>query len=197
MNATELFHADGKSAGIFYCAKCRLVKPGKEQAEECCKPDLCNHCGKETGRKYFKICDTCERVQQIMRDDDRYAAAEKIPAAEWSGPVYAEGIGCNEGYFKSVFDLLDWISTEEDGDDNVRVWACDERQTCFLDYDRIIEDATQEAHEGFDPDDLNGADELKKAIEIFNEANKKTVTWEPNYKKTILLTCQPTQQAKK
>lgn len=38
MNATELFHSDGKTAGVWYCAECRVVHKDQPGAEQCCKP---------------------------------------------------------------------------------------------------------------------------------------------------------------
>ncbi len=42
MNATELFHQDGKTANVFYCGKCRIVKRSKEEAETCWCDSLTN-----------------------------------------------------------------------------------------------------------------------------------------------------------
>lgn len=183
MNAIELFLKDGKSAGVYYCEKCKIVNNSKEFSDQCCQNYLCKQCGKDTGSRFQLICNTCYNVKRIQGERVRFEKAEKV--TEWSGPVYCEGVGYNEGYASCVDDLLDDVEPE---DMPKYVWTCDSRPTCDLDYYDIIENATQDAHEDFDSGTLEGEDELKSAIEKFNELNKGSVTWEPNYKKALLTT---------
>lgn len=189
MNAIELFHADGKPAKIFYCEKCRIVKRTKEEADQCCAPVKCATCGNEGVRQFHTICDACEEKKRAAREEERFTSAEKI--TEWDGPIYSDGYGFNEGYFANVEALEDWLSSRDVDDDNTRpkyVWTCTKNQFCQLDYDRIIENATQEAYEDWDEGNIYGEQELKSAIAVFNEANKNHVSWEPNYKVALLLT---------
>jgi len=106
---------------------------------------------------------------------------------EWDGWIYFEGSGYNEGYFSCVGDLIDYIDQEDDVSVPEYVWTCEERQIVGLDYDSIIEAATEDAYEDWSPDRLVGSEELKVALEKFNEANKGEVYYVPNFKRALLL----------
>jgi hypothetical protein len=67
------------------------------------------------------------------------------------------------------------------------VWSCKKNHFAVADVSDITERICDNAYEGFDPDDLNGLDELKAAIEKFNDANKDVVSYEPDYGLAILL----------
>lgn len=190
MNAIELFHADGKPAGIYHCEKCRIVKRTKDEADQCCAPVKCAICGAENVRQYHCNCDACDEKKRVESEAERFAKAEKV--TEWNGAIYSEGHGWNEGYFANLEDLEDWLACEEDEDGSQPdrpeyVWTCDDKRFCQLDYDHIIENATQEAYEDWDAGNISGEKELKAAIEVFNEANKEHVSWEPNLKRALLL----------
>ena len=74
-NAIELYHADGKSAGVYYCEKCRRVSQKKEHAEKCCKPTKCRYCGKDSGGKDCLACPACERKNEAIREAARFEKA--------------------------------------------------------------------------------------------------------------------------
>jgi hypothetical protein len=188
MNAIELFHADGKPCGIYHCEKCRVVHREKQLADECCLPRICD-CGAECPQCYT-VCDDCRRKKEREREAERFAKAEKV--TEWNGAIYSDGRGWNEGFFANVEDLEDWLACEEEDDGSQPdrpeyVWTCDDKPFCQLEYDHIIENATQEAYEDWDAGNISGEKELKAAIEAFNEANKEHVSWEPNMKRALLL----------
>ena len=82
MNATELFLTDGKPAGIFFCEKCRTVARTKGDADQCCAPYLCKVCGKDSGRKFWTICESCIVAQMEAKEDERFRNAEKL--TEWN-----------------------------------------------------------------------------------------------------------------
>lgn len=136
---------------------------------------------------------TEEEIERINRDASsfysaererkRFEKAEKIPAAEWNGPVY-----WNDNYYSDVDDFLDQMADEEFFEDVKYVWACDDvRPACQLDLDSIIESATEDAYEDFETDDLTGLEDLEKAIETFNKLNEKPETWYSNEKIAIIL----------
>lgn len=190
MNATELFLSDGKSAGLFKCGICPLIHRGERgriAAEKCCGPYACDICGAATPTYHTK-CSTCRSIEEIAKEAARFEKADKV--TDWTGPVFCEGIGYEDGYFRTVGELMDAI-LDGDGDDGIPVvkycWACTSRPSCRLDYDRIIENASDDAHEDFEPAMLIGASELEAAIGVFNEANKDFQTWEPNYRLAVLL----------
>ena len=192
MNATELYHKDGKSTGVFYCSKCRLVRREQQHAEQCCGVRHCHTCPAEAadGRIY---CAPCQLIHEMAREAARYDKAEKVTS--WDGWVYREDCGYQDGYFNSVAEYLDWIAeSDEEAADNGDtepampdyVWTCSENRFCQLDYDSIIENATQDAYEDWNTE-VNGADDLKAAIEKFNEANKELISYHPNYKRALIL----------
>lgn len=190
MNATQLFHADGKPSKVFFCGKCRMTAATQENAEQCCQNYKCQHCGVDTGSRSWLSCDACRRKIEDEAERRRFEKAEKVTS--WDGPIYCEGLGYNEGFFESVEDLWDYLGDEEELETGERkapeyVWTCDCKPICSLDYDEIIENATQDAHEGWEPDQLTGAEALKSALDAFNEANKEQVGWEPNFKKALLI----------
>ena len=184
MNATELFHQDGKSAGVFYCSECRNVAKNSDDADKCCKPTLCQHCGKPSGHRFWTCCDACSKLKSIQAEQDRFDKAKKL--TEWDGWVFSEGLGFREGFFESLSDLLDQL---EDDEVPKYVWACDPDHFAFARVDDVIRPIleNESAYEGFDSDDLSGIEELKAAIEKFNEANKHIVSYIPNFKMAVLI----------
>jgi hypothetical protein len=184
MNAIELFRADGTPTGIYHCEKCRIVHRTKQFADKCCAPLLCA-CGAGCPQ-YYTACDECRRKKYVEKERARFEAAEKV--TEWSGAVFSDGYGLNEGYFSSVADFLDYWASEHDEEELPEyVWTCDSHSFCQLNYDHIIENATQESYDDWDRDEIEGAEALKAAIETFNEVNKHHVSWEPNFKRALLL----------
>ena len=179
MNATELFHADGKSSGIYYCGQCRIVHRERESAEQCCKPYICS-CGAEC-LKHWLICDDCRRKKDIAKERERFEKAEKVTA--WNGAVADPH---SDRYGRNLDELLELLDYDE-ADPPEYVWTCHERPVCVLDYDTIIEHATNDAYEDFDPGSLDGKKELTEALEKFNALNKENVVWEPNYKLALVL----------
>jgi hypothetical protein len=194
MKPIPLFHEDGKTAGIFYCSQCRIVARTREAAEQCCAPAKCSACGAEA-KQYYTKCEACLSADRIKREADRFEKAEKVES--WDGPVYCDSIGWNEGYFRDLGELEDWIADQYE-EDGIAIppyaWACNSIPFCQVDIDRIIENATQEAFEDWDGE-TEGYAELKAAIEKFNEANKALVSWKPNYKLAVVLLPTDSQSA--
>lgn len=188
MNATELFTENGKSAGAFFCEKCRIIHPNKAQAAQCCAPRICE-CGAECER-YHTLCPACTVRKRRERETELFAKAEKV--TEWSGAIWSEGHGYNDGYFQNLEDFEDWMAceAEEDGSQPDRpeyVWTCEYRMFLQLDYGQIIENATQDAYENWNDSEINGEGDLKAAIERFNAANTEHISWHPNMKRALLL----------
>lgn len=179
MNAVELYLADGRTSGAFYCGKCRIIHREKQLADECCQARICV-CGAECERYYTK-CPKCVQGEREFREHARFEKAEKLTETEWNGPVVMPD---SDQYFASVSDMLD----EVDSDDLPEyVWTCTERPVCELEIGRIIENATDDAYEDFESDSLLGQKELKTALDAFNEANKGNVVWEADHKLVVIL----------
>ena len=182
----ELFHQDGKPAGVFYCAKCRSVKRTKAEADKCCEPSNCQYCGKESGRQYVTVCDTCKRANQIKYLANRFEKAKKL--TEWEGWVYLDGTG-NDGFSESLSSFWeDWDDNHtEDKEKPAYVWGCKRVQLVRADVSDITDRISDDADEDFDTSDMNGLEDLEMAIEKFNKANEDVVSYEPDYGVAILL----------
>ncbi len=186
MNATELFLRDGTPANVWFCGKCHLVKVSSEQAEQCCEPYKCKYCGKESGRQYLMVCRPCEEENNLKTEAERFDKAEKVTS--WDGWIFHEGTG-NDGYSVSVQEFLeDWKDSAAEGDELPKyVWACKPNYFVRAQVGDIMERLADDAYDDFDEDDLNGLDDLKAAIERFNEANKGICSYAPDYKTAVLL----------
>jgi hypothetical protein len=184
MNATELYLKDGRSAGVFYCEKCKIVHRTTAEADQCCMPYHCKGCGKETQR-YVNICSACFNKQQDKKEAERFAKAAKI--TKWDGWVYVEGLGYQNGYFQSVEDLIDYLTDEEDGNYPQYAWTCSANHFVNAEISDITERIGDNAYEDFNTEDLNGLQELKAAIAKFNDANKDAVSYTPDYTTAVLI----------
>ena len=178
MNATELFVKEGKSAGIYFCGQCRCVSRTQAEAEQCCKPYACDKCGKEILR-YHTRCDDCHNVERARVERERFDKAEKL--TEWTGWVYCEGLGFRDGFFESIAELSDEEGLPE------YVWTCTPDHFVHADVSDITERIADQAYEDWDPDELNGLEELRAALDKFNEANKDAISYSPDYTKAVLL----------
>jgi len=190
MNATELFVKEGKSAGIYFCGQCRCVARTQEEAERCCKPYACDKCGKEILR-YHTRCNDCDNTERARIERERFDKAEKL--TEWIGWVYCEGLGFRDGFFESITELFDALADEESGLPEYvwtwpeYVWTCTPDRFVHADVSDITDRMADQAYEDWDPADLNGLEELKAALDKFNEANKDAISYSPDYTKAVLL----------
>jgi hypothetical protein len=185
VNAVELFHKDGRPASVFYCGQCRIVHKHQEHAEQCCKNYLCSDCGKDTGSRSWLICDTCRSLRDVKKERERFEKAEKV--ADWDGFVYCEGFG-REGFCES----LDVIYEECDDEEKTvpeYAWTCTPNRFAVVTIDdikdRIIDSG--DCYEDFSVNDLNGLKELEAALDAFNESNSGVLSYQPDYKKAVLL----------
>jgi hypothetical protein len=185
MNGQELFKADGKATGVYYCEKCRVCHRNKTNADDCCTLRKCACGAPVKGQGYIK-CHECQERDIIRAEAERFDKAEKLTT--WDGPVWADGCGSRDGFFPDMDEFYDWTQCREPGEEvPPYVWACDKKPVVSLDIDHILENATQEAYEDFCYADLTGIKELESAMEKFCEINKDVVTWIPNYKKAVLV----------
>lgn len=190
MNATELFLADQRSAGIYFCSECRHVKRTAEEANACCGPYTCSYCGVDVPRKNFRTaCPDCIAKNEVIKEAARFEAAKKV--TDHDGWIYAEGIGYNDGFFEDVAALAEWIEGEDDPELQMPayVWTCDAIHFAQVSIAAITEHIVDngDAYEDFEADDLHGLDKLEAAIVEFNQANAAIVSWQPNYKQALLV----------
>ncbi len=188
MNGTELFKKDGSETGVFFCQQCRLVHRDKPHADLCCAPRLCE-CGASMD-KYRTKCESCWDLEQRNHEAKRFASAAHL--ADWDGPVYRAGCGGNEGFHASLSDFWDWANDQDATESTPSyVWTCDKEPVVKLDVRHVLENATDGAYEDFSYDDLTGIDELKAAMDRFNETNKDVVSWVPNYTRAVVFGLKP------
>ena len=181
MNATELFHKDGRSAHVWYCGQCRNVKGTQEHAEQCCGKWHCKECGAECAN-YHLQCQICFRKQQDAKERERFAKAEKV--TEWDGWVFCDGLNHNNGYFSGMDDLYDQVEPEDLPD---YVWTCTANRFVHFDMTHELERIAENGYEDCDFDDFDGLPELKKAVDAFNEANAGKLSYEPDFTKAVLV----------
>jgi hypothetical protein len=171
---------DGKDVFVWACGECGFISSNEEMAKKCCS---CLTCGTKLDRsRGYTNCDSCREKERAKSEEERFQKAEKLES--WDGWVYLEGAGYNEGYFRSLGELVDFLE-----DDEREVWPeyifiCKEQPFPGADIDSIIENVTCEMYEDA-ADNLNGLEELEKAINAFNEANKNMITYYPDYKRMV------------
>lgn len=127
------------------------------------------------------INDQCTGAHQAAQDAERFDKAEKVEA--WDGGAF-----WGDDYFSSMDELCDRIVS--DGDDWPKyVWAAEPRVVIDgLRVSDVVEhQMCDRGWEDMDMHDLHGVDELQAALDKFTEANKGVMSYEPNYKKAILM----------
>lgn len=184
MNATELFHKDGRPAGVWYCGKCRLSFSHREPAEQCCLPNPCVVCGKPCERMFYTTCDSCRSAQRIAREHERYTKAVKL--TEWDGWVYVEDMGFQDGYFQDIDELE--LYCLEDGAELPRyAWTCSTKPLVHVEADDIYYCVFMDSEEDRERYRIKGFEEIGKAVGAFNEANKHLLTYQPDFTRCVLM----------
>lgn len=183
--AVELFHADGKSSGIWYCSECRAVYNNHHAAQSCHGITYCEDCGKELGKRqpYYRTqCDECDRKKWREKQDkeefDRYTKAVKIKASDYTGPQ----VFFNEHYYETVEDAI-----EECDKPPEYVWSAKDIGLKKATIEDLVERVLEEAWEDADIDDLEGVDELQSAVDGFNEKNAGISVYMVDYNEAIVL----------
>lgn len=189
-----LVNAEKTDEVIAYaCGKCGLVvgsvlehgDRAKVEAETHCGPWICQECGAEHKRRHQQTCDPCFRARLTKRDKEREAAAfekaERVTPKDYSGPVFWDGGGCNDGFFATGDELEDWCACEEIPLPPY-VWTC-RTINPSLDFVSLCEQALDDQYEDCE---LDAEDELKEFLEKWN-AKQTSETWEPNYKRVVIL----------
>jgi len=183
MKEFELFLESGKSAGIWACGECRMVKRDKEAAVRCCRrPYECTECGQKTGSNWL-VCEPCRQKKEVCREKERFEKASKVLYENYEGHmVYWGG-----DYHDSLEDLLDHCVSEEI-DPPSYVWACRGEKNVYLTMDALMDLFYDDAHEDWEWDGA-GAEDMEKALTAFNFANDSlyNMTYWPDWNRAILL----------
>lgn len=177
MDAQELFLADKRSAGVWYCTGCKQVRRTKAEADACCVPHACDDCGQPTEGTYTMICSPCRSKRERASEDARAAKAK--PSTDWDGYVYSGGT-----YYSDMDELLQAMEDDESQPPDY-VWPCKSTPIVAVDWDNICESICEDAYEDFDERDIHGVPEFRAAIAAFNAANKDMIAYNPDYKQVI------------
>ena len=187
MNALELHAPKGTPCGVYICGECKYTRSSQEQAEQCCRPNICK-CGAECKRPWL-VCAACCHRDAEARDAARWARASKVPAADYSGWVYDDDA---DEFHSSVDTFVDaWeCDHEEDDPPRGRLYAC-VPMGFDLDVARILEWATQDHHEdAYDDFDAAAVAELQTFLSAWAKANAPSSV-ETDYTRAIVLPPQP------
>lgn len=188
MNAQQLYKLtlNNTAAGYdpvdaWYCGKCGRIAYDKTGAEKCCVPRTCDTCKQPCD---MRECNDCFNKRAAAQELARFEKADKV--STFDGWVYTDtGYGYQEGYFRSVDELFDWLAEHELALDYV--WTCKATQFVSVDTDTIYENIEDNGYEDFERADLLGTTELEAAIAVFEKANEGIVSYEPDYTTALVL----------
>ena len=133
-------------------------------AQRCHGVTHCETCGVSLGKRaphYRKQCEACDqkdrRDKQAKEEFERYTKAVKIAASEYTGPQ----VFFNDRYYETVADAIDGCNEPPE-----YVWSVKNIGLCKANLEDLTERVLEEAWEDADTNDLNGMDELHKAVDL-------------------------------
>lgn len=189
MNAYYLHKPDGTKTEVSACGICGQIagKGNFDISQKCC---TCYECGailgpeeKSTRALYHR---DCENKRHAVIEMKRLEKAELV--TDYSGPVYCEGVpggSFGDGYFSDIGELEDMLNDAPDDTGRPEfAYCCTSSSAAHLSTDSILESATEEAFEDA-IDSLSGVDELRAAVDAFNEANKDVLSWDWDMKRKV------------
>jgi hypothetical protein len=187
MNPVRLLLETGEPTNYYMCGKCRHLKADLAITTQCCAPVICS-CGETIADKYYLSCMACRKAASDLKERGRFEKAKRVHEREHYGPVCADVIGYNEGFFENVEALREYIFEDHDTVYDIPyAWAVKETPVYNLSTHSVLEPFEENAYEDFDSYSVTGLDELKKALDIFNEQNKGFRNWDIDYSTAVLL----------
>lgn len=186
MDAQTLHASNGQHVGLYFCNTCKgTITKDRDWADTCCQ---CSQCKAPLADQQRK-CEDCRARERGEREQRIYDAAEKIPAADYTGEWLYDPH--TSQYFGGVEELEDHYENEDERIPHY-VEACDEYKVIDLDADAIIEQQLDDhgIDEDSDPptiDDLSGVAEFRAAVAAFNEANAARCYYFGNEKRLVIL----------
>lgn len=184
MNGIELYRVleDGsyKPVSVWYCSKCRIVHKTKEDADKCCV-HMCSKCSKEiVPYAYRGMCDDCSRTESAKRELEKIEKAELIEND-------SEYIYYGDDY-KTEDDLFDHFRDMSKEDLKVACefgFYCDKVGYTEPGIVEYVREQCENDHYEEASDQLQGLDELQKAVDVFVEANKGFCSYMVDEKKKV------------
>lgn len=152
------------------CKECDRVWVGEEHmARYCCANNFPCRCGGRIEGSIWTMCQSCREKAEDYRE-----LLEKATLCEYDGyPFFVRGRFYFDG--EAYLDELEWGSVGSDEYGFLGMKA-----GFYVDSDDVIETALESADIDvyeYGVPDLEGVDELKKAIDLFNEKNSKVDYW--------------------
>lgn len=183
MNVYFLHKSDGSRSGYCACGECGSIAldANIDVMEKCC---TCWECGviipkSERFARNTHYHRECERIRDRRIQSAAIDKAELVP--EYTGPVHFDcnGGSFGEGYFSDVEEFAEWLDEQDEEEGFVRprfVFCCEEYPFKGLDIGSLLENACEDMYEDAQ-DDLDGADELSTAVDVFNKANSGRISF--------------------
>lgn len=181
MEPQELFDANGKSAGVWYCRSCRHINRDREFVESCC---ICSICKKPFDRSdsYTTVHQSCWSNDRRKRELERLEKAQIVE--QGPGPWYSiDGFG-RDGY---IFDDIEEVLYEEvENDDDWPEWVlcCELIEPNWLDVSDIVERFASDMYEDA-YGDVFVPHSLSAAVKDFNKANASMVSYSPDWGRKV------------
>jgi len=152
------------------------------EAEQCCAPGVCRFCGEPTEAKPHKAMDYHSKCMRVDMEKKRLEKAEKINEADWDG-------GCF--YNDHWYDNVDEARENFDGPPDEwpeYLTVAEEKHVAPLDASQILESHGEDMQFGdWNPLDNVSVDDLKKALQPFNDEITTIVYYEENLHKVVVL----------
>ncbi len=193
MNAVELFHQDGRPAGVWYCGKCKCIvgdrTGGKDAAEKCCEPSKCEQCGAEVER-YWRSCGECRRKNEVKREQERFALSKKLTLDEWGASDVCDNMLMHptaDKWFRDLDDFEEWLSCDSGRVRPSYLW-CSEHIRWRPDASGDLRDRLHDNFHEDAADDISD-DEYKRLDDMVNAwwQENRVISYEPDYSRCVLL----------
>lgn len=185
--ALELYHQDGRSAGIYYCSECKTVHRYEAQASNCCGVTVCKECNVSEVKKYYTCCEDCEIKRREAKEQERLDKAVLVDNSEAVHGVFLDGHGYSDGYFFSFDQLEDYLADlnpNELSEIPEHAFLMTPNYLPSLCAFDIVSSLTEDiAHERFEVSDLHGLIGLQMAMDSFVKDNPHPISYDPDYSK--------------
>jgi len=178
--AIALFLADGMSAGVWYCPKCKRVGNDLEMVEQCCEPIICSVEGCEnTCKKHWTVCEECRIRRRQERCNSVWNKATLIELSD------AQHLLCPEDGDRLVCHDTAITMAEEDG---VTRFYDTSETPLRLHAEAILEHAVDDWYEDAYSElaHAGAVESLQKVLDSWCEENPHSCWFEDNARKVDL-----------
>lgn len=180
-DAQQLFLKDGTATKNWFCNKCKVICYGEQVANDCCAPRLCA-CGKEV-KGSWSHCDECREKVEREHEKRIMELAELIP---YSGQPFFNPE--DDKFYNDTDQYEEHCADNEITKDKIPVYVYgvktfDEHLDLGTILDSALDEVPEEVWDGCNYSELENYKELEAAVDAFNKANKKSLTYyEPDYR---------------